>query len=267
MKKTYYILLALLSLILFSCEEDVVLDLGKIQKRLVVEAKVTNDSPMATVSLSYSQDFYDFPDYKLLSNGTVTLQSEDGETETLTLNNKQVYESKSILPVTGKNYTLKVKIDDQEVEVTTNLPRPVAISSIIFVPNPFLQNNDSLIIFVNVADPVGEDNFFRLKVNKLHAEASNEYYLMEDTFGKDGIISMPVYYKNFTYGDTVVVEVDNLNKTLYQYYSTLSENINGSFNSIAPGNPVSNMPDNVYGYFGGYAIDRDTVIVTRMMPF
>jgi hypothetical protein len=144
MKKLNYIFLFILSLILFSCEEDVVLDLGKIQKRLVVEAKVTNDSPMATVSLSYSQDFYDMPDYQLLSNGTVTLQSEDGETETLTLNDKLVYESKSLIPGSGKNYTLKVKIDDQNVEVTTVLPRPVPISSIVFVPNPFRKNPDSL---------------------------------------------------------------------------------------------------------------------------
>jgi hypothetical protein len=122
-------------------------------------------------------------------------------------------------------------------------------------------------VFVNVADPVGEDNYFRLRVNKIHTVPTNEYYLMEDTYGKDGIIAMPIYFKTFTYGDTVVVELDNLNKTLYQYYSTLSDNINGSFNSIAPGNPDSNMPDNVYGYFGGYAIDRDTVIVTRTLPF
>jgi hypothetical protein len=46
----------------------------------------------------------------------------------------------------------------------------------------------------------------------------------------------------------------------------LSENINGSFNSIAPGNPVSNMPENVYGFFAGYAIDRDTVVV-KAFPF
>lgn len=261
MNKHQYILLTALITALVACQEDVVLDLGAIEKKLVIEAKLTNDHPIATVSLSYSQDFYDPPAYSLLTNATVVLKSEDGDTETLTLNTDEVYESKILGPEFGKNYTLTVLIDDQDIEVTTSLPRKVEIASVAFVANPFYNVADSLNIFVNVADPVGEDNYFRLRVNKTGSEPSGEYYLMDDSFGKDGMISMPVYYKNFTAGDTLVVELDHLDKALYKYYSTLSDNVSGSFNSIAPGNPVSNMPDGVYGYFGGYAIDRDTIVV------
>jgi len=266
MNKLRYISAIILSLFLFSCEEDVVLDLGKIQRRLVVEAKVTNDSPMATVSLSYSQDFYDTPEYELLTNATVVLESESGDFETLSLNKENAFESKIFKPQYGAKYKLKIQVDGQEVETTTVLPQKVEITSVAFVPNPFRQNKDTLNIFVNVADRVGENNFFRLRVNKIGTEPTGEYYLTDDTFGKDGIITMPVYFKNFTWGDTVIVELYHLNETIYNYYSGLSENINGSFNSIAPGNPVSNMPENVYGFFAGYAIDRDTVVVMKF-PF
>lgn len=267
MKKLRYITLIILSLNLFSCEEEVVLDLGEIQKRLVVEAKVTNDTPMVTVCLSYSQDFYDIPEYQLLNNATVLLESESGETETLTINEENVYESKSLQPQFGENYTLKINVDNQNVEVTTKLPPSVNIASVAFVPNPFRKNKDSLNVFVSVADPVGVDNFFRLSVHKMGKKPTGEYYLTDDSFGKDGILTMPIYFKNFTFGDTVIVELYNLNEVIYNYYSGLSENINGSFNSIAPGNPVSNMPDNVYGFFAGYSIDRDTVVVKMAMPY
>jgi len=270
--KSKYLILILTTLLFWSCEEDVVLDLGEIEKRLVVEAKVTNGSPMATVSLSYSQNFYDTPDYLLLENATVVLVSEDGETETLQMNSDHVYLSKTLQPKFGKKYTLKVSVDGQEFEVTTLLPPPVEITSANFVPAlPFgppstRPTTESFNIFVNVADRVGEDNFFRLRVNKFGEEPTSEYYLVDDTFGKDGLISMPIYFKNFEIGDTVIVELYHLNEEIYQYYSGLSENLSGSFNSIAPGNPVSNMPDEVYGYFAGYSVDIDTIIVGAL-PF
>ena len=261
MRKLNYIMATLFSLLLISCHEDVVLDLGKIQKWLVVEATVTNGSPVVMVKLSYSQDFYDIPDRQLLANATVALHCDDGQSEILVLGDDSIFKSQSLLPLFGKNYTLKVDVDDQQVEVATTLPHPVGITSITFVSNPFLNNPDSLNAYVSVADPVNEDNYFRLRIGKIHVEPSGEYYLMDDSFGKNGMIPMPVYYKMFAPGDTVVVELDHLTKALYQYYSTLSENVGGSFNSVAPGNPDSNMPDKVYGYFGGYAIARDTVVV------
>lgn len=264
MKNLKYISAIILSLLLFSCEEDVVLDLGKIQKRLVVEAKVTNELPMATVSLSYSQDFYDTPEYQLLTNATVILESENGSKETLALNGENVYVSNNLRSETSGDYKLRIAVEGQEFEVTTRLPRKVEIASSVFIPNPFFKDNGQLNIFVNVADPVGEDNYFRLRVNKFGEKPSGEYYLTDDSFGKDGLITMPIYFKNFVLGDTVIVELYHLNETIYNYYSGLSENISGSFNSIAPGNPVSNMPENIYGYFAGYAVDRDTLIVGKI---
>lgn len=261
MRNLKYISAIIIGVFLLSCQEDVVLDLKKIEKKLVVEAKVTNGSPMATVRLSYSQNFYDTPEYQLLSNAQVVLVDENGNDETLVLNTENVFESKSLQAEPGKNYTLKISVDDNDYEVTTKLPPLVEVTSVNFVPNPFSATNDSLNIFVNVRDRVGEDNFFRLRVNKISSLPTNEYYLVDDSFGKDGVISMPIYFKNFTVGDTVIVDLYHLNESTYKYYSGLSENLNGSFNSIAPGNPVSNMPDDVYGIFAGYAIYSDTVVV------
>jgi hypothetical protein len=262
-----YTLLITFSAIMFSCEEDVVLDLRDIEKRLVVEATLTNLGPAAKVSLSYSQAFYDMPELKRFTNAMVAITDQDGNTETLAPDNEGYFVSKDLLPQAGQDYTLSVEIDGQQVEVTSQMPRKVEIGSVVFVPNPFWRNPDSLNVFVNVEDPKGEDNYFRLMINKYGAVPTTELYVVDDTFGKDGTITMPIYFKTFTPGDTIVVELRHINRNLYEYYNGLSENVSGSFNSIAPGNPVSNMPDEVYGYFATYAVDRDTLIVNNMGSF
>lgn len=248
-------------MLLLSCEEDVVIDLANIEKKLVVEAYISNTNPVARVSLSYSQGFYDAPDFTLLTNATVTITTQNGFSELLKMNDDNVYFSSNIKADFGSEYTLKVEVDDQNVEVSTKIPSNIQIGNVIFVPNPFLGSNDSLNVFVNVPDEVGVDNYFRLKVNKKGVEPGSEYYVVDDTFGKDGIISMPIYFKTFTWGDTVIVELQHLRRDIYDYYIGLSDNLNGSFNSIAPGNPISNMPDGVLGFIAGFSIDIDTLVV------
>ena len=246
---------------LWGCEEDVVLKLGQIEKRMVVEANVSNLKPVTKVVLSYSKSFYDTLSFNLISDADVEISTGSGISEKLTWSPFGYYYSKTITPVAGESYTLKILNGDQQVEATTTMPSLVKIKQVLQVPNPFYENNDSINLFVYVDDPKGEDDFFRLKIYRYGTVPSSEYFLMDDSFGKDGVITMPVYYKNFALGDTVVVELYHLTKDMYEYYNGLSDNISGSFNSIAPGNPVSNMPDEVYGYFTAFAVDCDTVVV------
>lgn len=252
----------LFALLLVSCEEDVVLDLGSIEKRLVVEARVSNSNPAARVMLSYSQNFYAEPDSNIITNASVELIEEStGNRETLRFDGDHAFISENFAPGYGENYRLQISTNDQTVEVKTRLPDKVEVSNVVFVPNPFYDSTDSLNVFVNVQDEVGVDNYFRLFVHAPGEVQNDLFYLTNDVLGKDGTITMPIYFKNFTWGDTVIVELHNLNKVTYDYYTGLSDNLGGSFNSIAPGNPVSNMPDDVFGFFAGYTVDIDTVVV------
>lgn len=256
-----------MAVLLYSCEEDVVLDLGDIEKRLVVEAVISNTNPAVEVTLSYSQNFYDVPDYKLLGNATVRIISPDGANdEILTLNDDGRYVSSNLNPVLGETYKLQVEVDGQNVEVEAQLPNELKIRDVIFIPNSFYGTDDSLNTFVNIIDQKGVDNYFRLFVSKPNVDLTGEYFVTDDSFGKDAIVTLPIYYRNFTFGDTVVVELRHLNEQTFNYYNGLSENLGGSFNSIAPGNPVSNMPDDVFGYFAGYTVDIDTIIVGANFP-
>ncbi|MDA3928119.1 MAG: DUF4249 family protein, partial [Prolixibacteraceae bacterium] len=123
-----YIIIALSIFFFISCEEDVVLDLGDIEKRLVVEASVSNVNNLAEVTLSYSQGFYEAPDLNKLKNAKVEISSADGkQSEVLSLNDNNVYVSNSLIPAYGMNYNLKIEVDDQLVEVSSKLPEKVEI--------------------------------------------------------------------------------------------------------------------------------------------
>ena len=249
------------ALLLSGCEEDVVVNLKQIEKKLVVEATLTNEAPAIKVTLSYSEGFYDTPDFYSITDAAVWITDQNGNKTNLNIHYDSLFHSGFFEPVVGEDYHLNISVDDRDFEVSTYLPEQVPISSVFFVQNPFWETADSLNAYVYVEDPKGEDNYFRLFVNKMGRETIGEFYLVEDVLGKDGTIIMPVYYKNYSPGDTVVVELRHLTRSLYEYYLGLTENISGSFNSIAPGNPVSNMPEDVYGVFAGYSVARDTVIV------
>jgi len=248
-------------LVLFAgCQEDVVLDLNKTEKKLVVEAYVSNEFPGANVSLSYSQDFYHAGIQEKLDNATVTLTDENDQVAVLALNNAREFVPISFIPTFGLNYKLNISLDDQIIESQAMLPFPVPIVGVSFVPNPFYNSPDSLNLYVTLADQIDRDNFFRLKVRRLNEDGSGEYSLFDDSFGNGGLVTLPVYYRNFSAGDTVVVELFNLSEDAFNYYAWLSENDRATLNSIAPGNPTSNVPENVLGCFIAYTVDRDTVI-------
>ncbi|HPR31924.1 MAG TPA: DUF4249 domain-containing protein [Prolixibacteraceae bacterium] len=267
MKRKLLFLYLLPGLFLVACEEEVVLDLGDIQKKLVVEAVVSNSGPLAKISLSYSQGFYDTLSFAPFTDASVEIRSGSGKSETLETAADGNFYSKTLTPEFGEYYTLKISAGDEDFEATTQLPVPVSIKKIQFIPTPFEQNGDSLNAIIFADDPKGEDNFFRLNIYKNGKKRPGLHYFVSDELGRDEEIQMPVYFINFFFGDTVVVELMHTTREVADYYSGLSGNIGGSFNSIAPGNPVNNLPEDVMGIFAAYAIDRDTIIVSPFMAF
>lgn len=251
----------ILPIILFlSCEEEVVLNLGSIERRLVVEALISNPSGEVVVSLSYSHGIYDTVAFDIEDKAGVFLSGPLIGQVSLINQSKGQYRLSHLPLVPNGQYTLTVEIDGRSYQAITLLPEVVQIDQVVSVPNPF-SGPDSLNLITSFLDPKDQDNFFRLKVNKIRTKPSNEYYLVDDSFGKNGLISAPVYYKNFTPGDTVIVELLHITKPTYTYYNGLIDSRGGSFNSISPGNPTSNLPADLLGYWAGWGCFTDTIVV------
>lgn len=258
MRKT--IILFATILLFASCEEEVILDLKKIDHQIVVEAALFNPSGNVSVALSYSQSFYDTSKIEMITDAVVSLTGPGlGKIDLLQVA-EGVYHYHQLPLKANQTYTLIVQTKNRRIEAQAMMPAIVKIESVAQVPNPF-SGPDSLNLFTSYFDIPGEDNFFRLKVNKKGRVPTSEYFLVDDTFGKNGLITSPVYYKNFAKGDTAIVELFHFNRATWNYLNGLSENRGGSFNSVSPENPISNMPEGVLGYFAGYGYWADTVVV------
>jgi len=59
-------------------------------------------------------------------------------------------------------------------------------------------------------------------------------------------------------GDTVFTELMTVDKGIYRYFESLSENTSST---TTPANPVSNLDGDALGYFGVFCIDTITLII------
>ena len=161
--------------------------------------------------------------------------------------------------VQGRTYTLRVTSAGETFSATVVLPGSVPIDTVYFKPGIF--SSDSLNIFVGFHDPAKTENYYRIKVSRNQRETINDYYLLTDAFLDGENMVAPIYYRYFAPGDTVAVELYNLERSTWRYYKGLSESIEQGVNSQAPGNPPSNFTGGALGVFGAGGISSYRLIV------
>jgi hypothetical protein len=91
----------------------------------------------------------------------------------------------------------------------------------------------------------------------------NDYFLMTDAFSDGEKMVAPIYYRNFAPGDSVIVELLNLDRSTWRYFKGISESILQGVNSQAPGNPPSNITGGAWGIFGAWNSSSYRIIVPK----
>jgi hypothetical protein len=110
-------------------------------------------------------------------------------------------------------------------------------------------------------DPAGVENFYRFieVVNGRHID--NIYVRNDDR--ADGLRSTRPLFNDdddVKAGDTLVLEMQGIDKGVYTYFNSMDEASTGSGNSI-PANPVNNITGGALGYFSAYTTQTKTIIV------
>lgn len=245
-------------IVLFSCEEAIKVNLRNEKSKVVIESFIANDLSPIVVKITKSQEFFDQNSFTPVKNASVQLEYLSKK-EKLNERGGGYYVSLRTPVVSGRTYTLKVVSAGETFSATVVLPGSVPIDTVYFKPGIF--SSDSLNIFVGFHDPAKTENYYRIKVSRNQRETINDYYLLTDAFldGEDMIA--PIYYRYFAPGDTVVVELYNLERSTWRYYKGLSESIQQGVNSQAPGNPPSNFSGGALGVFGAGGVSSYRLIV------
>ena len=252
------VLLLIVFVVLLSCEELIDVNLNNVIPKVVIESLITNVDNPFVVKISKSQSFFNQSNFTVVKSAVVQLEYLAVK-EKLIEKNGGYYVAARTKGVAGIVYTLNITTAGEAFRATVELPQTVRIDTVYFKPGIF--RNDSLNIIVEFQDPVLTDNYYRIKLYRNGRYAVNDYYLMTDTFLDGEKIVAPIYYRYFVPGDTVIVELLNLERNTWRYYKGISESIQQGVNSQAPGNPPSNFSGGALGIFGAGGYSSSRVIV------
>ena len=252
------VLLPIIFVVLLSCEELIDVNLNNVISKVVIESLITNSDNLFMVKISKSQSFFNQNNFTEVKGAVVQLEYLAVK-EKLIEKKGGYYVASRTKRVAGTVYTLNITTAGELFKATVELPQAVPIDTVYFKPGIF--RNDSLNIIVEFQDPALKDNYYRIKLYRNGRYAVNDYYLMTDTFLDGEKIVAPIYYRYFVPGDTVVVELLNLERNTWRYYKGISESIQQGVNSQAPGNPPSNFSGGALGIFGAGGYSSRRVIV------
>ena len=269
-----------------SCEKVVDFIPSDPGSRLVVEASIENGQ-FPLVYLSRSLNFFSVISQAELSgsfvrNAIVTI-SGAGKTQVLKEYENHLADGLSVFYYTadssspaafqgefGKKYTLRVQVADKEYTAETTIPHLTKKITRLFYQTKVDRDDSSKVaLYGEFSDPPGLGNYTRYftsvnghpylpglnsvlddqivdgKIYELQIEKGvdrNENFSFED---------YPFFYK----GSTVAIKYCNIDKAVFDFWSTMEyayQSIGNPFSS--PTRISGNISNNALGYFGGYAV-------------
>lgn len=254
-RQNIYLLLLLLPVLLFGCQEIVELDLPNTDPKVVIEGELTYwelqpEKNGARISVSTSGSFYDENAYNPVLDASV--QIED-------LTHAQIYDLPTIedepgiyrndhIPLDLGN-TYRLTIDYQgNLYTSEGTILPVAeldSFSYKYRPNTPLLEPGYYFFFSGRTPKERGINYYRFKIyenDSLYNEPE-DYLIQSDEFLRAQIDTLQLANYSFDLTDTVRIEMYSLNKDVYEYYNQLTELLfnDGGLFSSPPRNPDSNI--------------------------
>jgi hypothetical protein len=265
----YYIKICMLFFLLFamnSCKKVVKLNLNNAAPKYVVEGTITDSIGTAQVLISQTKDFYADNSFVGITGAIVTITNDSGIVTTLTAIDSGIYTSPLLIGQQNHTYTLNVVVAGQMFTATSIMPTKVPFDS-LFVTSDASFGSPKNVANVQYRDPVGKGNSYRFieYVNGTQQQAifienddltdGNKVISQLNIFGSDSIANKKIHT-----GDVVKVDMECIDKNVYEYWYSLDQGSTGSSQSAAPGNPVSNMQGGALGYFSANTLQTKSVV-------
>jgi hypothetical protein len=216
------------------------------------------------VYISKTNPFYEDNTFPTVSGALVKVK--DNGTEVILIESAPgIYQTSLLNGQPGHVYQLSVTINNQVFMASCTMPQPVLLDTLFIAPGPFGQFK-----FANVSytDPAGTNNGYRF-VQYLNGIKDKRIFWENDEFTDGQNISLLLDTgvdkkddpRNINTGDEVTIEMQTLDEAVYRYwYSLRSGGGDGTGNSAAPANPLTNISEGALGYFSAHTVNRKKVI-------
>lgn len=250
----YYTALLLLALIATSCQKVIKLDLGNQSGQLVIEANFTDQVSTQVVKLSRNVPFTSTNTYPPVTGATVTMDNHHGRIITFNETSPGYYSIDSIGGIYGRTYTMSVVTGGTTYNADSTMPQLVVLDSIASATNIFSNKDNTRMISVYFQDPAGIPNYYRfiLWVNGVQVKS---VFAFDDQFFDGKYVNFNLQQSDIDIypGDKVRVEMQCVDKPVYTYWFTLSQQqANNPGGQIAPSNPPTNFTPTSLGYFSAH---------------
>lgn len=258
MKKNILILAIFLALLSFtSCEKVIDLELDNTAPRLVISGGINNVDSNPIIKITQTIDYDEPNSFPEIQNATVVVTDYLGATDTFRARTRAGYRGNTI-GVPGRTYSLSIIHEGQEYNSSVKMPQPISIDSISIEALRTFGGEELPLLTTYFKDPPGEKNYYALNYLINGQESGDFSYLSDELRDGEEIIvgNLSTNYEDVELGDTITVQLQCIDATMYQYYLTLEalENSSGGgLGSTTPDNPTSNITNNALGYFNVYS--------------
>lgn len=253
----------LLLMVITACKKVISLDLGNVSGKLVIEGNVTNLYGPQTVKLSRNVAFTSTNTYPAVTGANVAITDGLGNSYPLTEGPAGTYSIDQPIGRSGETYSLSVTTGGKTYNARSTMPAVVALDSISAKPDLFNADKGQKIITVHFLDPANTPNQYRF-VMYVNGVQVKSIFTFDDEFidGKYVDLDLEQTDTKIYAQDTVKVEMQCIDKPVYTYWYTLSQQqITNPGGQVAPANPPTNITPATLGYFSAHTSQTITLIV------
>jgi hypothetical protein len=266
-----------------SCQKEILVDLNSSAPTLIVQANLSNSTDKCAVLLTRSVNYNALNVFPSETGALVIVKdSTQGVTDTL-VENKVIlgyYVSSKILPIPNHVYLLRIETKGAVYKSISTMPDSVSIQglNISTESSGFGFGGEGrrirYTLTADFQDPAGTINYYRFVqrykgVFVSTSQPINDNYRDGKLITQDLRINLNDTLKlkdtiklEFVKGDTILVELQGIDKGAYDFFRTFRQGGGGpGFQDAAPGNPISNISNGALGYFSAYSSTFKKVVV------
>jgi hypothetical protein len=254
---------------LTSCTKVIDVDLNSSDPQLVVEAKISDDAAeKPEVRINQSINFDQSNIFPAVKSAFVTiLDQTDNVTDTLKETTAGVYQSSKLTGKTGHSYLLTIKTGSKVLTSTASIP---ILTDIEMRPQS-LFGNTSYLTIPKFVDPKGIGDNYRF-ILSINGKLKDDIAVINDELSDGAPNGRPIFRgaqsddtkEGFLkVGDTIQLEMQCIDKGVYDYFNTLNGGGGGGpGGGTTPANPVTNIKGGgVLGYFSANTKQIKSVVI------
>lgn len=244
MKNYKLILVFFISLIFFSCEDVIDVDLDTGAPRLVVEASINWVNGTAgneqVIKLSTTTAYFS-SEIPRVSNAIVFITNSANETFSFLEDTPGFYKCSTFNPVVNETYVLTVVYDGQTYTSTEKLLDTPVVTRIE-------QDNEGGILGDEIEvkfffdDLVNQTNFYLLKINDPY-KVIPEYGVVEDRFFQNNEMFGLYFSEDFVTGDEITFTLNGVSENYFNYMNILLAQTGGGAGPFST--PTSTVRGNI----------------------